>query len=402
MKARSDNYIMRISPVVTILVLLLFLFPAPSGQAIPEHITVSESDIFNLPCIWSDGETKAIYPPEPLNRLRYKMRIPAKLNFTKGNPSEVDFFYPKRLLNNVVLMNTLTSYSKKYSFPEISNEYTILQQYADEDFLVMFNQKGEDQEGHTTLSYLFFLANPYQSQSRFLFATQEKGAGKHFIGSFSKTPQHGFIINNQLYLYTNETLPMTLEAHFPNAIRFLSTDNEDLLFFLSSGRTITLKAYSLSRHKVVWENPNLIDNQDQIDSARITRFSHNPDLILVSFTHYLILLSTKTGEAIKSFTLPSEFDNAEVHFREMNGNVWIQYYITNQEGIYQNLYQIKLSPNKDLSFPIQLFQIEETALIETKKGFAPVYYAYIPAYQKLLIVYKNQDKLESQAVFQLP
>jgi len=386
--------------------LMLFLTTthSQSVQVLPKNIELSTLEKKILPCIWIDGKTLISYPPSPSLFSKISSQLSTFLpGIQKTYPASFDPFYIQRMLPTDILMNTLIPYRNlDYSQDDLYS-YQILDQFSEDDFLYYIHQTLNKEESLG----LYFRVQPYQKKSKLLFSLPLVGSESRlsYVGYLSETKQYCFITENHLVLYDTDKHQMVIEQYFPSLSKALKTDNQSLFLFIDTNKT--LNAYSIKHHKVMWQNKTLLADHsfDQFNTEMITISTLPSSCYISYYKRSFLLVSLLDGKEIASINNPDIIPAKSV--REVNGALWIPFYLINTNGDINRLYFEKITCTKDNQISVDFYELDFPITSVLKKTDSlgmpkPVFLVFIPAYHKILIIAKDDQDHEHQAVYDLP
>lgn len=367
-------------------------------------IDLSKEGFKTLPCVWINGKTLMPNPPEPLNQLKIMMNIPRqKSTFQLQQPNAFDPFYIDRIISKDTLMNTMFPYKEDKSAPVALTNNKIIDQFSNEEFLYYTNQAGTNSD-ETYGSY--FRVNPYELESKLIWTMRENNSPKNptYAGYLSATSQYCFISGKRLLLYNPDNGKVTNEAYFPNLTSFYNSDLYDLFIFEDTEQR--LNAYSIQKHAIIWQNPNLLkDSYRNIGLLQPVSFSRK--WILAADYNRQRFVSLLDGNLLADFDLHLENSDFTSSYQEINNALWLQYY--KKQEYYEHITEIrfeKISYSLEKGISISLYKLDNLIVDPINKvkldDLISVCYSYLPRQNKVLIVFKNLDGLETQAIFELP
>lgn len=391
-----------------IIVCIMFLFTTTHSQSIqqlPIKIELSTLKKQVLPCIWINGKTLVSYPSAPScfskNPFKHSVVTPG---FWKTYPSSFDPFYIQRMLPTDILMNTLIPYHAPWnSWVEI-NSYQILDQFSQDDFLYYIHQSLNKEESYG----LYFRVQPYQKKSKLLFSIPLIASESRlsYAGYLSETKQYCFVTENHLMLYSPDTHQMVIEQYFSSLSKALKTDNKNLFLYIDHDKI--LNAYSIKHHKVIWQNKTLLADKsyDEIMDIEMKMITTLPSSFYISVDRRSIsLLSLLDGKELAIITNSELF--ASEPLREIYGALWMPLYQTNTKGQIDRLCFEKITFAKENQISVDFYELDFpiTSVVKKTDSIAlpdPDFLVFIPAYHKVLIIAKDDQGHEHQAVYDLP
>lgn len=376
-----------------------------SAQNSVQDINLSKQSIKILPCVWINGKTLLPIPPEPLNRLKNAMNLsPSKSNFLVLQPTAFDPFYIDRIISGDVLMNTLFPYKEEEFAPKELFANQMLDQFSEDEFLYFTNKSGSIPE---EIFGSYFRVNPYQKKSQFIFALKEGNYPKNptYGGYFTSIKQYCFVTGNRLLLYDPLTNEVTNEAYFPDLTSLFGSDSRDLFLYVDTDQK--LKAYSILKHKMVWQTANVKDDWYSQYSFYVKAVSYNDQFVLLTNNYEQKFISLKDGSKLTNFTFDLNQYVFPAPFQEINHALWLQCYRKQEYADHiGGLMFEKITYSKEKGCRVDLFGIDNTAR-DSQSGeyvdnLIPVCYSYLPHHNKVLIVFNNPEGHEIQAIFELP
>ena len=376
-----------------------------SAQNDVQEINLSKQELKTLPCVWINGRTLLPTPPEPLNRLKIAMNLsPSKSIFQALQPNSFDPFYIDRIVSKDVLMNTMFPYPNKNAIPSYLQNNRIVDQFSEEEFLYS-TTKAEANADETFSSY--FRVNPYKKQSKFIYSLKEENSPKNptYAGYLADTNQYCFVTGNRLLLFNPDNSEIVNEAYFPNLTSIFCSDNRNLFLYVDTDQQ--LKAYSIQKHAVIWQNANVKEDWYSQYPFYFKAVSYNGQFVLVTNSYEQKFISLTDGTKLTNFTFDLNQYEFPSPFQEVNHALWLQYYEKNEYAGYD--YQLKfekITYIKEKGFSVNLYQLDNSAR-DSQTGeyidkLTPLCYSYIPNHNKVLIVFKNLEDQETQAIFELP
>jgi len=367
-----------------------------------QEINLSEQKPQILPCVWMNGKTLAPVPPEPLNRLKIAMNMtPPKSTFQALQPKAFDPFYLDRIVPKDILMNTIFPYKEEKLAPKELFENQMIDQFSEDEFLYITNISGTSPE-ETFGTY--YRVNPYQRKSQFVYAIKDKSYPKNptYAGYLSSTNQYCFVSGNWLLLYDPKIGDVTNEAYFPNLTSIFGSDKRDLFLYVDTDQK--LNAYSILKHKIIWQNTNVKDDWYSQYPFYFKAVSYADQFVLLTNHYEQKFISLKDGSKLTNFTFDLNQYAYPAPFQEINHALWLQYYRTQEyaEHIGGLMFE-KITYTKEKGFRVDLFQLDNSAR-DSQSGeyLIPVCYSYLPRHNKVLIVFNDLAGNETQAIFELP
>lgn len=369
------------------------------------EINLSKQNSKTLNCVWMNGKTLSPVPPEPLNRLKISMNlITPKSTFQSLQPQAFDPFYLDRIISKDVLMNTMIPYKEEKFAPRELFDYQVLDQFSEEEFLYFTNKLGNNPEEKFGA---YFRVNPYQKKSQLIYALKDGSYPKYpsYGGYFSSSNQYCFVSGNRLFLFNPHNGEVTNEAYFPNLTSLYGTDSRDLFLFVDKEQK--LNAYSILKHKIIWQNAKVKDDWWSQYPFYIKAVSYADQFVLLTNHFEQKFISLKDGSMLTNFTFDLNQYGYPAPFQEINHALWLQYYRTEEyaEHISGLMFE-KITYSKEKGFRVDLFGIDYTVRDsqsgEYVNNLIPVCYSYLPHHNKVLIVFNDQEGHETQAIFELP
>lgn len=376
---------------------LLFLFSLLGSDTVStiQKIDLSGQKMKVLPCLWLNGKTIINSPPEPINRLRFLLKLQSSASVSEDMPKDFDPDYLNRILPEESLINSLLAYRPMDNLLPL-NHSTLIDQFSEQEFLYAEVRNISENRQYR----LYFRFNPYRKTSTFLFsvpANQDSSAD--YAGNLSETNQYCFVRDNQLFLFNPQNKRLTTENHFPDMTSFFRTDRQSLFLYVDKEKV--LNVYSIRDHKVIWQN-NLIfegsslQNDQNKYTIHLTSVSGSSDWVLLSVQDRdQIVLSLTDGKILGRFTFSDPKTLLIKPFFIINGSVWIQFYLQDDNPKQTTVFLEKIAFSKDKGCNATLFQLD------IPQDFYPVYYSFVPIYSKLAILFQNESD-EVKAVFGLP
>ena len=412
MMKRKLSHLIYVS-IMSILLCLLCI-PGRSAQTIPQEIKLSEQSTKTLSCLWINGRSLLTNPPIPISAAEpkpgffYLLSYPNSNTATLHHPYEVDYHYLSRLLPAGSLENTLTPYRSTILSPSGKKGCFPLDQLSNEVFLYYQNKEIDPENPYG----LYYLVNPYRNSSQLVFSIPHKETSPvvKYGGYLNNPPRFCFFSEHRLFLLDPSTKEIKMEATFPQTISYVTTDLHSLFLFIDSN--LVLNAYSTREHHIIWQNSEVMKKQGSYSTQgqqniSIKAVSTNDQWFLVSLPgNRFFILSSTNGKNLASFSIPIEKIEIINPFREWFGSIWIQYVEKEKENTIQKVRFIRVSQNREKQFDMTRFElddpyidpIQQTRLHEAN----PTYFAYIPLYHQLFILYRDKNDQEIQTVFGLP